>query len=103
MSENPDHFQAVFHKLDEIDNRLTRFEQLLHQLLAGDQEWFTPKEVADLLGKQPYTVREWCRFGRLKAQKLQGGRGNEGEWRIHRDELSRYHREGLLPPPRWCK
>jgi excisionase family DNA binding protein len=60
------------------------------------KEAYTTKEVADMLGKQEYTVREWCRLGRIAAIKLQGGRGNEGEWRIPHQELIRYQKEGLL-------
>lgn len=26
------------------------------------KEWYTPVEVAEMLGKRPYTVREWCRL-----------------------------------------
>lgn len=61
------------------------------------REFYTVKQVAEMLGKKEYTVREWCRLGRLAAKKLPGGRGNEGEWRIPHEELERYQNEGLLP------
>lgn len=59
--------------------------------------WYTPSELAILLGKSDYTVREWCRLGRIHAQKLPHGRGNEGEWRIAQEEVDRYREQGLLP------
>ncbi len=62
-----------------------------------EKEAYTPKEVAGMLGKKEYTVREWCRLGRINAKKLPNGRGNEGEWRIPHEELMRYQAEGLLP------
>ena len=61
------------------------------------KEAYTTKEIAEMLGKQEYTVREWCRLGRIAAKKLPNGRGNEGEWRIPHEELIRYQTEGLSP------
>ncbi len=61
------------------------------------KEAYTTKEIADMLGKKEYTVREWCRQGRVAAKKLANGRGNEGEWRIPHEELMRYQTDGLLP------
>ena len=73
-------------------------DQLLQEVddkLLPDRQWFTPAEVANELGKAEFTVREWCRNGRMLASKT-GERGGVGEWRIHRDEIARYLDEGLL-------
>ncbi len=83
----------------DILQRLERIEMNLSDLLKQRtvKDWYTTTEIAKLLQRAEFTVREWCRLGRIHAQKLRGGRGNEGEWRIAHEELERFQREGLLP------
>lgn len=64
------------------------------------KDFYTPSEVATMLGKAEFTVREWCRLGRIKAQKQGSGRGKHQAWVIAHDELQRLQREGLLPATR---
>jgi len=82
-----------------LDERLEKIESLLVVLVERQQvrEWHTTDQVAQLLGKAEFTVREWCRLGRLKAEKAMSGRGAFPAWRIGHDEILRYQREGLLP------
>jgi hypothetical protein len=61
------------------------------------KDWYTSDEVARLLGKAEFTVREWCRNGRIHAKKKGSGRGKYQSWVISHDELLRLQREGLLP------
>ncbi len=63
------------------------------------QEAYSPVEVANLLGKKPYTVREWCRLKRINARKRPYGRGDADEWEISHEELERIKAHGLLPIP----
>src|SRR5262245_17243459 len=80
--------------------KLDRIESLLLDLLGhrqADKEWFTTAEAADLLGKRPFTVREWCRHRRVNAEKRDCGRGEDGEWMIPRSEIERIRNFGLLP------
>lgn len=85
---------------EELAARLDRIEGLLSTLVAQRtvKDWYTTGEVADLLEKAEYTVREWCRQGRIRAKKkMGGGRGKGGEWLVSHEELTRLRNEGLLP------
>ena len=57
-----------------------------------------PTELAQLLGKQPFTVRNVCRLGRVHAEQRMGS--GRREWMIAHAELVRYQNEGLLPVPK---
>jgi hypothetical protein len=64
------------------------------------QEFYSPAEAAEFLGKAEFTVREWCRLGRVNAQKRRSGRGRSQEWVLAHAELLRIQKEGLLPQPK---
>ncbi|MBX3412563.1 MAG: helix-turn-helix domain-containing protein [Pirellulales bacterium] len=94
---------ALVRLLGQIDQRLTTLEQRLDQVHEAvhvqhtSKEYYTTIEAAKILGKRPYTVREWCRLERVHAEKALSGRGIDEEWRISHDELVRIQNEGLLP------
>lgn len=80
---------------------LQRLERIEIQLVAlvdekRVQEWYDTKTVADMLDRSSYSVREWCRLGRVRATKRACGRGSAKEWMISHDELQRIRSEGLL-------
>ena len=79
------------------DNR--EFKEMLRLLVQQRtvKEWYSTAEVAELLGKAEFTVREWCRQHRINAQKRRSGRGAFPSWTIAREEVLRIEREGLLP------
>lgn len=83
----------------ELIERLARIEAVLEQLLQQKtvKEWYTTDEVADIVGKAPFTVREWCRMGRVNAEKRNCGRGSNLEWIVSHQELLRLRNHGLLP------
>jgi hypothetical protein len=73
---------------------------MLIELLADrrpTKEYYTTAEVAEILGKAEFTVREWCRLSRVYAEKRLSGRGRAKEWIISDEELNRIRNEGLLP------
>jgi hypothetical protein len=84
-----------------IIERLDRIEALLAALVDRQavREWYTTEEAARVLGKAEFTVREWCRLGRVRAAKKRSGRGKHPCWVIAHEEILRVQREGLLPPP----
>ena len=87
---------------DKLLSRLTKIETLLASLVEQRtiKEWYSTADVATILGKAEFTVREWCRLGRVHAQKKKSGRGVASEWIIGHAELTRVRNEGLLPDPR---
>jgi len=58
---------------------------------------YSVDEIAEILGKSSYTVREWCRLGHINATKRAERRGAAALWSISAEELDRYNNEGLLP------
>ena len=87
---------------DELLARLTNIETLLASLVEQRtiKEWYSTADVARILGKAEFTVREWCRLGRVHAEKKKSGRGVASEWIVSHAELTRVRNEGLLPDPR---
>lgn len=86
----------------QLLERLSRVEQLMEELLNREmiKDWYTTEDFSRIVGKAEFTVREWCRLGRITAEKRQSGRGRFQSWVISHIELLRYQREGLLPSTR---
>lgn len=85
-------------RIEELEQTIAELRDLLlNQKTIKDS--YDTKEVAKLLGRKPYTVREWCRLQRINAYKAQCGRGCEEEWRVTHEELVRIQNDGLLPVP----
>jgi hypothetical protein len=84
--------------MNEIEERLEKIEAMLVVLVQRQQvrEWYTTQEFGQSVGKAEFTIREYCRLGRLRAEKRQSGRGAYPQWVISHAELERYRRNGLL-------
>ena len=69
--------------------RLDRIEVALAALLEREtsKEWYSTDEIARTVDKAEFTVREWCRLGRLKAEKRASGRGKFCAWVVSHEEL----------------
>lgn len=82
-----------------LEERLENIEAMLATLVERQlvREWYSTREFARLVGKAEFTIREYCRLGRLRAEKRQSGRGASLGWVISNAELERYRRHGLLP------
>ena len=87
--------------IEPVLERLDKMEALLGELLRqrAVKDWYSTDEVAEILGKAKFTVREWCRLNRVRAQKRPCGRGRSREWMIAHAELERIQNEGLFPQP----
>lgn len=92
-------------RLERIEIQLLSLQEVLKEIhertlrASAVKEYYTTQEVAQILKKRPYTVREWCRLGRVHGEKSHSGRGLDEEWRISHAELTRIQNEGLLPQP----
>lgn len=86
-------------KISEILERLGGIESRLAALAdrAVVKEFYSVSEVAQLLGKADFTVREWCRLGRVRAEKRRCGRGRTRDWMISHETLQDIRNHGLLP------
>ena len=93
-------------ELGRVEGRLAAMEAMLKSISdrveanPAEKEYYTTLEVARILQKKAYTVREWCRLGRINGEKAHSGRGLDDEWRISHAELTRIKNEGLLEQKR---
>ena len=105
LAELPPDLLAVLSGLqaaiNHMDAKLTAVHAELKAKPAGplsSRVSYSVEEVAAMLSKTPYTVREWCREGRINATKRTERRGGAELWGIPADEVTRIKDEGLLPP-----
>lgn len=82
-------------KLEALSRQVETLARKIDALVAeqAEKEWYTVDEVALLVRRARWTVREWCRDGRVRAKKLAGS----DKWMIGREELRRLRAEGLRP------
>jgi len=82
-----------------LEEKLERIEAMLVLLVERQQvrEWYSTKEFARAVGKAEFTIREYCRHGRLRAERKASGRGAFSSYAISQSEMLRYQRDGLLP------
>ncbi len=86
-----------------LEERLEKIEAMMLILVERQtiKDWYTTEEFAKIVHKAEFTVREWCRLGRICAEKRRSGRGAHPAWVISHEESLRYQKEGLLPAPAW--
>jgi hypothetical protein len=90
-------------ELPEVVARLDRLDQKVERLLdlmikqKTIKDFYTTAEVAEIAGRAEFTVREYCRLGRIRGQKRACGRGKHPAWIVAHAELERFRNEGLLP------
>jgi hypothetical protein len=97
---------TVTEELHRVGERLVAIESALAELRdlvtrqQGAKSWYATEEIARILGKAEFTVREWCRLGRVQGAKQGSGRGKYQAWVVSHAELLRIQRDGLLPRKR---
>lgn len=88
--------------MESVGERLGRIEVLVAAIAAHQalRDWYSVEQFAALVGLAPFTVRKYCREGRLEASKRNVPRGRTSEWVISHKEYLRYQKDGLLPKTR---
>ena len=83
-----------------VEERLEKIETMIALLVERQQvrEWYSVEEFARIVSRSEFTCREWCRLGRISAEKKSSGRGAYAAWAISHSELQRFQREGLRRP-----
>jgi hypothetical protein len=81
--------------LTNLAERMAALEERLKAIQVGqvEKDWYSTEDVAALMDRAPWTVREWCRHGRIKAKK----RAGTDRWVVSKEELERLMNHGLLP------
>ena len=95
-------FESLNERLNSLESAITGMEQAMASGIEGggpptSREYYSVAEFASLVGRNEYTVREWCRLERIHAEKCDSGRGDAKNWKIAAVELERYQNHGLLP------
>jgi hypothetical protein len=85
-------FSLLMQRFDSLESQLAA---LVQQRTA--KEHYSSEEIGQIFGKSEYTAREWCRLGRINAEKKGSGRGKYRSWVVSHSELLRIQRDGLLP------
>jgi DNA-directed RNA polymerase specialized sigma24 family protein len=83
----------------DLRTLLDRIETKLDQIINRHQirDYYSTSDIAEILKRSEFTVRQWCRLRRVHAEKRLCGRGRSQEWMISHSELQRIQSEGLLP------
>jgi hypothetical protein len=83
-----------------LEERRDRIESLLVSLVEKERvrQWCSVEEFARIVGRAAFTCREWCRNGRILAEKKKSWRGAHTAWAISGAEALRFEQEGLLLP-----
>jgi response regulator of citrate/malate metabolism len=113
MQNNQDYSKADQHHNYEYDNLKSDYIMMLHsihelkkdiqkltQIVTANQvpmkkEYYSVKEVAKIIERAEFTVREYCNRKRIIAEKKDSGRGSSNEWKISYEELNHYLNHGL--------
>ena len=95
--------QSGENRMNDLREILARIEEQNLQILARldrlenkppQKESWSPEELAVALHRKPFTVREWCRLGRILAEKDKYSR----LWRVPDNEAQRLLAGGGLQP-----
>jgi len=73
----------------------------LDELGVLRNQYYSVNEIAELVGRSPYTIRRWLREGRLKGARVTGqlsggGDGLRVPYLIPREEIVKLRSEGRM-------
>ena len=83
-------------RIEVIESTVKEIRDLLANP-APKRDSYSVGEVAIMLSRAEFTVREWARLGRINASKGDTGAGPTQQWIVTAEEVERIRNEGLLP------
>jgi hypothetical protein len=97
-----DSCEALAILVDRTEQLLERLAKLEASIAAAAEQgkthdWYSTADAAKALGLAEFTVRNYCRLGRIRGEKKGSGRGKYQSWVVSHAEIERVRREGLLP------
>ena len=89
--------------IEQVVEELRLLKEMVQELVQKRtiKDFYSVEELARALGKAPWTIRNYCRLGRINALQRKCGRGRSKEWMISHEELERIRNHGFLPDPRF--
>lgn len=78
----------------KIDALTAKVDSLIATVEGHRKAFLTVPEFAKIVGRSPYTVREWIKAGMVSATRIQGT-GPKGRLLIRREELDRILAQGV--------
>ena len=84
--------------INELKSEIQKLKQVITEnQVPMQKEYYSVKEVAKIIDRAEFTVREYCNNKRIIAEKKDSGRGSSNEWKISYEELNHYLNHGLRP------
>jgi hypothetical protein len=97
-----DRVTALQGQMTALQDQMTRFEQA-RQNAEPEPPALTVAEAAARVNRSKFTVREWCRLGRIHCKRATSRRGPYAEYRIPVESIRYYKDHGLLPLKKHAK
>ena len=85
--------ESIARRLGAVEGRIAEIGN--HLEACKEKEWYSSADVAEILHRSEFTVRErWCRAGRIECEKD----AYSGRWKIPAREVERLRNGGALRP-----
>lgn len=82
----------ILEEIRRIKEQNTEILRLMR--MARDRRWYALQDAGERLGRAAWTLRQLCSHGKIRAEK-----GEDGQWRISADELTRLEQDGVPKLP----
>ena len=97
-SYNKSQSDFIINCLFDLRNEIQKLTQMITtNHVLSQKEYYSIKEFAKIIERSEFTVREYCRKGRINAEKCDSGRGSNQNWKISSQELNYFKSHGLRP------
>jgi hypothetical protein len=84
--------RLIYSAMIELLQRTATVGAVVAAPAQDELDYYSPEQFSEKVERRPYTVREWCRLGRIHCTK----NPVSDKWEIPKSELDRYTRHKLL-------